>query len=104
MYNFNDPKNKPIVITKKKITIELSVGIGAYNPDETRAKPKLIEYYHNGNAWLKYDSHWYLIKYSNKFNNLQDIKSYFDKNCYTEEQFLEKILDLILNDKERKYI
>lgn len=96
MFDYHDPQNKTIVITKKKITIELALGIGAYNPDETRAKPQLIEFYPlSGKSWLKYDGHWYFIKSYDKFDNLQNIKSYFDKHCFTEEQFLEEILNMV---------
>lgn len=82
----------PITIKKGKTKITLALGIGCYNPDESKdIQVPLVIY----KPWLKYENHWYFIKNSWKYNSLSDIANYFNNNKYSEEIFLECIFEHI---------
>lgn len=92
MYSVKD--SKPIKLKKGKTSIILDLGIGAYNPDETKNK-SLSKQFSYGKPWLKFEDKWYLITIAWKYNSLEDIATYFKTDCYNEEMFLEKIMEHI---------
>lgn len=93
MYNIKD--SKPITLTKGKTTITLDLGIKEYNPDETKLRKLTTNTIFTCKPWLKFEDKWYLIAYAWRYNSLEDIAAYFKKDCYTEEMFLEKIIEHI---------
>lgn len=82
----------PIKIKKGKIEITLALGIGSYNPDESKNIKTPVSLY---KPWLKYENHWYFIKNYSRYNSLSDIAANFNNHKYSEEIFLECIFEHI---------
>ena len=83
-----------IEYTKGSTTIIIGFGDETHNPEEYKLKRGLTPY-------IKYDGIWYKVKHTIIINYCrQPISSAFIKyltnNNYSEEVFLEKILNVIL--------
>lgn len=92
MYRPEDPGNKKVTIKRGKTLITLALGCG-YNPDECE-KRNLSEIYLN-KPYLLYDGTWYVITCAWRWDQLTDIIDWLKKDVYSEEQFLEKLMELI---------
>ena len=93
MYSIKN--SKPIEIKKGTTTIILDLGVGAYNPDESKLRNLITDNAINCKPWIKFEDKWYFITIAYKYNSLEDIASYFKRNCYSEEMFLERIIEHI---------
>lgn len=87
--------SKPITLKKGKTEIVLDLGIGAWNPDESKLRNLIKANAILAKPWLKFENKWYFITIAWKYNSLEDIAAYFKKDCYSEEIFLEKIMEHI---------
>lgn len=85
-------KEDPVVIEKGGTKITLALGIGAYNPDESKNINVSIPIY---KPWLKYENTWYFVKNAWRYSNLTTLADYFKHHRYSEEIFLQCILEHI---------
>lgn len=95
MYNIKDKKQ--INLKKGEIAITLDLGVGAYNPDESSSRGLITDRAICWKPWLKFENTWYPIIIAWKYNSLEDIAAYFERDCCTEEMFLEKNFEHIFD-------
>jgi len=92
MYRAESINNKRVRYKFRNIQIELALGCG-YNPDEcvTRKIAGLLL----NKPYLLYEGTWYVVTCAWRWNQLTDIIDWLKKDVYSEEQFLEKLMELI---------
>jgi hypothetical protein len=95
MYDHRLPENRKVILKFRNTEVTLALGCG-YNPEVSEERN--ISKFMLTTPYLKYDGTWYHIKCGWKWNTLLDISNYLKKDVYSEEQFLDKLIQLISDD------